>query len=95
MRKYETMFILNPDLSEDDVNANMEKIKGIFAKSNTQIDKIDLLGKKKLAYEINKKTEGHFVLMNFTSDENFPKELDRNFRIMDTVVIRHIIIKEN
>lgn len=94
MRKYETMFILNPDLIDDDINYNIHKIKSIFSKSNTEIVNVDFLGKKKLAYEINKKTEGNFVLIDFVSDEQFPKELDRKFKIMD-VVIRHVIVRKN
>lgn len=94
VRKYETMFILSPDLVDEDVNDNIEKIKKIFDKSNSEIENIDSLGKKKLSYEINKKTEGYFVLINFMSDEKFPKELDRNFKIMDAV-IRHIIVRKN
>lgn len=94
MRKYETMFVLNPDMSEEEVGLAVDKVKNIIENSHGEVEKLDLWGKKKLAYEINKKNEGYFVLIDFSSDENFPKELDRNFRIMD-VVIRHIIVKKN
>lgn len=93
MRKYETMFIINPDMSEEEVGTIIDKVKNIIEDSSGKVEKVDLWGKKKLAYEINKKNEGHFVLINFTSNENLPKELDRNFRIMD-VIIRHIIVKK-
>lgn len=94
MKKYETMFILNSDINEDEINSVIDKIKSIIVNSNGEIENVDLWGKKRLAYEINKRNEGYFVLIDFVSDENFPKELDRNFRIMD-VVIRHIIVKKN
>ena len=94
MRKYETIFVLNSEMIEEQVNSTIDKVKSIIEKSNGTIENVDIWGKKKLAYEINKKTEGYFVLINFKSSEDFPKELDRNFRIMDSV-IRHIIVKRD
>lgn len=94
MRKYETVFVLSPEISEEEVNSTVDKIKSIIEKSSGEIENVDFWGKKKLAYEINKKNEGYFILINFTSSEDFPKELDRNFRIMD-LVIRHIIVKRD
>ncbi len=94
MRKYETIFVLNSEMIEEQVNSTIDKVKSIIEKSNGTIENVDIWGKKKLAYEINKKTEGYFVLINFESSEDFPKELDRNFRIMDSV-IRHIIVKRD
>lgn len=93
MRNYETMFIVNSDMNEDEVGVVVDKIKNIIENSSGEIEKVDLWGKKKLAYEINKKNEGYFVLINFSSNEVLPKELDRNFRIMD-MIIRHIIVKK-
>ncbi len=94
MKKYETIFVLNSEMNEEQVNLTIDKVKSIIEKSNGIIENVDIWGKKKLAYEINKKTEGYFVLINFKSSEDFPKELDRNFRIMDSV-IRHIIVKRD
>lgn len=94
MRKYETVFVLSPEISEDQVNSTVDKVKSIIEKSNGKIENVDFWGKKKLAYEINKKNEGYFILIDFCSDEDFPKELDRNFKIMD-LVIRHIIVKKD
>ena len=84
MRKYETIFILQPTLDEEAVKANIEKFKGV-------IENVDFWGKRKLAYEIKKVNEGFYTLINFSADNELPKELDRIFRINDTVV-RHIII---
>ncbi|MFD3155369.1 30S ribosomal protein S6 [Haloimpatiens sp. FM7330] len=91
MRKYETIFILQPSLDDEAVNANIEKFKGIIENGGGQIENVDLWGKRKLAYEIKKVNEGIYVLINFTADSDLPKELDRNFRIADSV-IRHIIV---
>ncbi|MFL0250113.1 30S ribosomal protein S6 [Clostridium neuense] len=91
MNKYETLFILNPSLEEEAINANVEKFKGIVENGGGEVENVDLWGKRKLAYEINKLNEGFYVLMNFKSDAQLPKELDRVFRITDNIV-RHLII---
>ncbi len=91
MRKYETIFILHPSLDEEAVKANVEKFKGVIENNGGEIENIDAWGKRKLAYEIQKVGEGHYTLINFMSNPELPKELDRVFRITDSV-IRHIII---
>ena len=91
MIKYETLFILHPSLNEEEVNANVEKFKGIIENEGGQIENVDLWGKRKLAYEIKKVNEGYYVLINFLANSELPKELDRVFRITDSV-IRHLIV---
>ncbi|EJP6473988.1 30S ribosomal protein S6 [Clostridium sp. FAM 1755] len=93
MRKYETVFILNPALDEEGYKANVEKFKGVIENAGGTVDNVDLWGKRKLAYEVKKINEGYYTLMNFTADTELPKELDRVFRITDTV-IRHMIITQ-
>lgn len=91
MNKYETIFILHPSLDEEAVNAGIEKFKGVIEKNGGVVENVDVWGKRKLAYEIEKVNEGHYTLINFSADSELPKELDRNFRITDSV-IRHIIV---
>ncbi|MFA9397475.1 MAG: 30S ribosomal protein S6 [Clostridiaceae bacterium] len=91
MRKYETIFILQPSLDEEAVNANIEKFKGIIETNGGVVDNVDFWGKRKLAYEIKKVNEGYYTLVNFSAEPDLPKELDRLFRISDAV-IRHMII---
>ncbi|KAJ50034.1 small subunit ribosomal protein S6 [Clostridium tetanomorphum] len=93
MRKYETIFILHPSLDEEAVTANVEKFKGVIENAGGVVENVDLWGKRKLAYEIDKINEGYYTLVNFSAEPQLPKELDRLFRINDSV-IRHIIIKE-
>lgn len=93
MRKYETIFILHPSLDEEAVKANVEKFKGVIENGGGVIDNVDSWGKRKLAYEISKVNEGFYTLVNFSAEADLPKELDRVFRISDSV-IRHIIVKE-
>lgn len=93
MRKYETIFIQNPTLDEEAINANIEKFKGIIENGGGTVDNVDVWGKRKLAYEINKMNEGFYTLVNFTASPELPKELDRVFRITDGIM-RHIIVAE-
>lgn len=94
MRKYEMIFIQNPSLDEEAVNANIEKFKGIIENGGGSVDNVDVWGKRKLAYEINDKTEGYYVLVNFSSKSDFPAELDRIYKISEDIM-RSIIIKKN
>ena len=93
MNKYETIFILHPSLDEEACKANIEKFKGVIENGGGVIENVDVWGKRKLAYEINKVNEGYYTLINFNADPKLPKELDRVFRITDTV-IRHMIVKD-
>lgn len=91
MSKYETVFILHPSLDDEAVKANIEKFKGVIEHGQGVVENVDLWGKRKLAYEIKKVNEGIYVLFNFTAEPELPKELDRIFKITDSV-IRHMII---
>ncbi|MDD3931002.1 MAG: 30S ribosomal protein S6 [Eubacteriales bacterium] len=90
-RKYETMYILNPSIGEETIQATMEKIQTLFESSAT-IDKVDVWGKRRLAYEIDDQTEGYYVLINFSSDPEFPKELERVFKITEGV-LRYMVVR--
>ncbi|MFL0197929.1 30S ribosomal protein S6 [Clostridium sp. WILCCON 0269] len=93
MSKYETIFILHPSLDEEAYKSNVEKFKGVIENGGGVIENVDNWGKRKLAYEIKKVNEGYYTLINFSADPMLPKELDRVFRITDTIV-RHIIVKD-
>ncbi|MBQ6907655.1 MAG: 30S ribosomal protein S6 [Clostridia bacterium] len=90
---YETIFIVDASLEEDAVKALVEKFTGLISKNGADVQ-IDEWGKRRLAYEINDKTEGYYVLVDFTSDGDFPKELDRQYRITDGI-LRTIIIRKD
>ena len=92
INNYETVFIINPDLDEEKTNAVVEKFKSLIESAGT-IDSIDVWGKRKLAYEINDKNEGYYVLVNFSAKSDFPAELDRIFKITEDIM-RSIIIKK-
>ena len=93
MNSYETLFVVDATLSEEDVKATVEKFTSLIAENGT-IDSIDEWGKRKLAYPINDKNDGYYVLVNFKSEGEFPSELERVFGINEyilrSIVIRHI-----
>ena len=86
MRRYETIFILDPDLEEEQTQSVTEKIKGIITQANGEILKIEDWGKRKLAYEVKKKSKGHYFLIHFLGTPTLLSELERNFRVMDAVI---------
>lgn len=90
---YETIFIIDANLEEEKVKALTEKFTGLIANNGT-VETVDEWGKRRFAYEIDDKTEGYYVLVDFTSDGEFPKELDRQYRITDGI-LRTIIIRKD
>lgn len=83
--KYELMYIINPNLSEEETATVVEKFKALVEQHGT-IDEVEEMGKRKLAYEIDYISEGYYVLMKFTSTPAFPAELDRVLGITDGVM---------
>ncbi len=93
MNKYELMFIIDPVLDDEKKEAVIETVKGIIAAAG-EVAATDVWGLKKLAYPIEKKTEGYYVVMQFAASPELPKELDRRLRISDNVM-RHIIVSKD
>ena len=83
--KYEVLYVLNPNLTEEETQGIVEKFKTLIEQNGT-IDEMEEWGKRKLAYEINYLTEGYYVLVKFTSGPEFPAELDRILGITDGVI---------
>jgi small subunit ribosomal protein S6 len=93
MNKYEVLYIIDTELDEENRNALVERMKGIVEQEDQAVA-VDEWGIRKLAYPIQKKTEGYYVKMNFSSGPEVPKELTRVFRITESV-IRYLIVKED
>ena len=83
--KYEVMYIINPNFTEEQTAAVVEKFKALV-EANGTLDEMEEMGKRKLAYEINYLSEGYYVLVKFTSSPDFPAELDRVLGITDGVI---------
>lgn len=93
INKYETIFVLDAALEEETINALSEKFQKLIADNGT-VESVDVWGKRKLAYPIDFKTEGYYVLVNFASNPEFPKELERIYGITDGVMRTITIRKE-
>ncbi len=91
MNKYELMYVIKSDVTEEKRTQLLDKFKGII-EADGQVDNIDEWGNRRLAYEINKLNEGYYVLIHFNAAADVPKELDRNLKIADEV-IRHLILR--
>ena len=83
--KYEVLYVLNPNLTEEETQAIVEKFKTLIEQNGT-VDEMEEWGKRKLAYEINDLTDGDYVLVKFTSGPELPAELDRILGITDGVI---------
>lgn len=90
--KYETVIVLSAKLGEEGNAELVEKFKALIAKHGT-VESVDEWGKRRLAYPINKETEGYYTLVNFESTPDFTAELDRRYKITDGV-LRSIICEE-
>lgn len=93
LNSYETIFIIDATYDEAAVKGLIEKFTSLIEK-NATLESVDEWGKRRLAYEINDRTEGYYVLVNFKSVPDFPKELDRVYRITDGIIRTIIIRKE-
>lgn len=91
MNKYESVVIINPSVEEEKVKELSQKFTDII-NSDGKVEKVEELGKKKLAYEVKKNKEGYYIVINFEANPNLIAELERNYRIIDEV-IKFITIK--
>ena len=90
---YEAVYILKPDLGEEGTAAMVAKFKSLVEEKAT-LTEIDEWGKRRLAYPIQDLNEGYYVLMTFNAAPEFPRELDRIFRITDGVMRSIIVCKD-
>ncbi len=92
MNKYELAVVLRADLEEDSMKAEFEKIHKLIARFEGTIEKIDDWGRRRLAYEIEKQTEGFYSFITFTSNAAAPAEIEKRIRIMENV-LRFLIVR--
>ncbi len=96
MRHYEAMYIVDADTPDEELEPILEKYAKVITDHGgevTEAGKWDK-GRRTMAYDINKKRDGMYLLMQFQADTEAPKELDRIFRINDDVM-RHIIVRQD
>lgn len=92
MRKYEVMYIIRPDVDEEAMKSAVEKFQTIITNGG-EVTKSDVMGKRRLAYEINKFRDGYYVLVNFNAEPAVVAELERVMKISDEV-IRYLITND-
>src|SRR5450755_427618 len=86
MRVYEELFILRPDMPEEETDQLIEQLTALIASHGGNVDKADKWGIRKLAYRVEKRTEGFYVLLQFTAQPETVKELERRLRVTDQVM---------
>ena len=94
MKRYEVIAIVKSDLTEEDINALIERCQAIITDRKGVIAKVDKWGKRRLAYEINKQKDGFYYLIDFAGDGPIVAELERNFKIDDRILKFMTVKKE-
>ena len=94
MRNYETMFIVKPDLEEEERDEIITRIKNVITKNNGEISDEDIWGTRKLAYEIEDYPTGYYVLLEFRGDNDVIDNLEYDFRILDNI-LKYLIINKD
>ena len=85
-RIYEELFIIRPDATEEEISPIVEQVRGVITAAGGTVDKEDRWGVRKLAYRVQKRNEGYYVLLQFTSDAQTVKEVERRLRVNDAVL---------
>lgn len=80
MKKYESLYVIVPELNEEETKSVIDKFNGIITANGGEIVRVDEWGKRRLAYAINYKTEGYYVLVVFSGEPSLPAELERNLK---------------
>ena len=91
MNKYESVVIIDPSVDEEKVKELSQRFTDLINKDG-KVEKVEELGKKRLAYEVKKNKEGYYVVLNFEANPTLIAELERNYRIIDEV-IKFITVK--
>ena len=93
MNKYETVFLISNQITEEQRKSVCARIEDLISKNGT-ITKIEDLGEKRLAYEIQKHTKAFYYVINFESDSSFIYELERNYRITEEI-LKFIVVRQD
>ena len=85
MNKYVSVIIINPNLDEEGIKAVIQKFSDLI-NTDGKLEKVDEMGKRKLAYEVQKNKEGNYVVFYFEANPSLISELERNYRITDEII---------
>lgn len=92
MRDYEIMYIIRPNIEEEARKELIERFSNLLTDNGATIDKVDELGSRRLAYEINDFRDGYYVVINFKGDHDAVNEFDRQAKFSDDI-IRHMVVR--
>ena len=92
--QYELMVILDPEIDERTVAPSLDKFLNVIRKDGGTVDSVDIWGRRRLAYEINKKTEGIYAVVNLTASADSTKELDRQLKLSEAVMRTKVLRAE-
>ena len=91
LRHYELMVILDPDLEERTVAPSLDQYLNLVRQGGGSVEKLDVWGRRRLAYEVNKKSEGIYAVVDLTADPDTVKELDRQLGLNDSVMRTKVV----
>ena len=94
MHQYELMVILDPEIDERTVAPSLDKFLNVIRNDGGTVDKVDIWGRRRLAYEINKKNEGIYAVVDFTAEPATTKELDRQLNLSEAVMRTKVLRAE-
>ncbi|HWC80197.1 MAG TPA: 30S ribosomal protein S6 [Pseudonocardiaceae bacterium] len=94
MRHYEVMIILDPSLDERTVAPSLENYLNVIRTSGGSVEKVDVWGKRRLSYEINKQAEGIYALVDVNSEPDAVKEMDRQLSLSETVLRTKVLRRD-
>ena len=94
MRQYEIMIIVDPEVDDRQVATTLERVLAVITNDKGTIDNIDVWGRRRLAYEIKKRSEGVYVVVNFTAEPATAKELDRQLGLSEQILRTKLIRPE-
>ncbi len=86
MNNYEVLYVVDGTLDDEAIKEQVTRFTELVTANGGEIVQVDEWGKRRLAYQINYKSEGYYVLMNFKSEPDFPAELERNFGINEAII---------
>ncbi len=86
MRVYEELFIVRPDATDEEIDPLIEQMKTVITSGGGTVEKADKWGVRKLAYRVQKRTEGNYILLQFSAGPELVKELERRLRVSDMVM---------
>jgi small subunit ribosomal protein S6 len=91
MRQYELMVILDPEVEERTVAPSLDKYLSVISTQGGSVDKVDIWGRRRMAYDINKRSEGIYAVVDFTATSDTAKELDRQLGLNEAVLRTKIL----